>query len=81
MAADKSNFATAVELRDQLDAIIAKNPEALIMLSNDNGSGYLVIDGFNPDLDSDGDARFSVRDYETGKLHDVVETEESYYQN
>jgi hypothetical protein len=81
MAADRSKFVTATELRDQLDEIIAKNPEALLMLSNDNGSGYLVIDGFNSDLDSDGDARFSVRDYETGKLHDVVETEESYYQN
>jgi hypothetical protein len=81
MAVDRSKFVPAAELLFMLQSVVDQNPDALLMLSNDNGSGYLVIDGFNSDLDSDGDARFSVRDYETGKLHDVVETEESYYQN
>lgn len=81
MTVDKSRFVTAIEIREMLDRIIAKNPEALVMASTDNGSGYLVLDNASDELDSDGDARFSVRDYETGKLVSVVETEDLYYQN
>ena len=81
MAVDKSKFVSAVELRDMLDSVIEKNAEALIMMPTDNGSGYLVIDGIDAELDSDGDARFGVRDYETGKKVEVVETEDLYYQN
>jgi hypothetical protein len=81
MTIDKSKFVPAVEMLSQLEEIIAKNPNALIMMATDNGSGYLVLDGLFTDLDSDGDARFGVRDYETGKQVEVVETEDLYYQN
>jgi hypothetical protein len=78
---DKSKFANAADLLDQLQKIVDKNPEALVMMATDNGSGYLVLDELFDDLDSDGDARFGVRDYETGKKVEVVETEDLYYQN
>lgn len=78
---DKSKFATAADILDQLQKIVDKNPEALVMMATDNGSGYLVLDELFDDLDSDGDARFGVRDYETGKKVEVVETEDLYYQN
>jgi hypothetical protein len=81
MTVDKSKFATAADIRDMLDRVIEKNPEALVMMATDNGSGYLVLDELFDDLDSDGDARFGVRDYETGKKVEVVETEDLYYQN
>lgn len=81
MTVDKSKFAPASELLDQLTKIVEKNPEALVMMATDNGSGYLVLDTFFDDLDSDGDARFGVRDYETGKKVEVIETEDLYYQN
>ena len=81
MAADKSNFVTAVELRDMLDKVVSRNPEALVMISMDNGSGYLVLDRVYDELDSDGDARFDIRDYDTGKKVEVLETEDLYYQN
>jgi hypothetical protein len=58
MTIDKSKFVPAVEMLSQLEEIIAKNPNALIMMATDNGSGYLVLDGLFTDLDSDGDARF-----------------------
>lgn len=79
-AANKHHYATAIELRDMLDAIIEKNPEAMLMMSTDNGSGYLVIDDLNTELDSDGDARFTVRDWETGRKVEVIETEDLPYQ-
>lgn len=81
MAVDKSKFASAADLVATLEKIVAKNPEALVMMATDNGSGYLVLDELFDDLDSDGDARFGVRDYETGKQVEVVETEDLYYQN
>ena len=81
MAADRTNFVTAVALRDMLDKVIAKNPEALVMASTDTGFRYLVLDVLNDDLDSDGDARFELRSYETGKKVAVVETADLYYQN
>lgn len=81
MTVDKSKFGPAVELLSQLEEIVRKNPAALLMMASDNGSGYLVLDGFFSDLDSDGDARFGLRDYETGKQVEVVEMEDLYYQN
>lgn len=78
---DKSKFATAADLLSRLTEIVEKNPEALVMMATDNGSGYLVLDELFTDLDSDGDARFGVRDYETGKKVEVIETEDLYYQN
>lgn len=81
MTVDKSKFATAADLLSRLTEIVEKNPEALVMMATDNGSGYLVLDELFTDLDSDGDARFGVRDYETGKKVEVIETEDLYYQN
>lgn len=81
MTVDKSKFVTAADMLAQLEEIVKRNPEALVMMATDNGSGYLVLDGLFSDLDSDGDARFGVRDYETGKQVEVVETEDLYYQN
>lgn len=81
MTVDKSKFATAASLLEMLERVVAKNPEALVMMSTDNGSGYLVLDTLFDDLDSDGDARFGVRDYQTGKQVEVVETEDLYYQS
>lgn len=81
MAVDKSKFASAADLMATLEKIVAKNPSALVMMATDNGSGYLVLDELFTDLDSDGDARFGVRDYETGKKVEVIDTEDLYYQN
>lgn len=80
-AVDKSKFTTATDLMSQLERVVAQNPNALVMMATDNGSGYLVLDELFDDLDSDGDARFGVRDYETSKKVEVVETEDLYYQN
>lgn len=81
MTVDKSKFTPAAEILDQLQKIVDKNPEALVLMATDNGSGYLALDVLFDDLDSDGDARFGVRDYETGKQVEVVETEDLYYQS
>jgi hypothetical protein len=81
MTVDKSKFVPAYELLDMIQAVVNKNPEALILMPTDNGSGYLVIDSIEESLDSDGDARFGVRDYETGQQVEVVETEDLPYQS
>lgn len=81
MTVDNSKFTPAAELLDQLTKVVEKNPSALVMMAFDNGSGYLVLDTIFDDLDSDGDARFGLRVHDTGKLVEVVETEDLYYQN
>lgn len=60
-----SAFATAVELRDQLDRIIAQNPNAKIVADVD-GKDHAVLDRISVELDDDGDARFALRSYTTG---------------
>lgn len=73
MSVDKTPFATAAELLEQLTKIVEQNPNALVMASS--GRGYLVLDNLSDELDSDGDSRFGVRDYGTAELVSVVETE------
>lgn len=72
-----AKFRTAVELRDQLDLIISRNPDALLMADVD-GQDHVVIDGFIDELDSDGDARFTLRSYGEAKKARITEIEETY---
>jgi hypothetical protein len=76
-----ANFMTAVELRDQLDTIIAKNPNAKLVAEVDGQDDHVVIDGLNMELDSDGDAYFTLRSYGTGHKVSITEIEEDKYQN
>lgn len=75
--ANMANFVTAVELRNQLDLIIEKNPEAKLMADVD-GQDHVVIDGFNAELDSDGDAYFTLRSYGEAKKVRITDIEETY---
>jgi hypothetical protein len=75
-----ANFITATELRDQLDLIIEKNPEAKLM-ADVNGKDYVVIDGFNTELDLDGDAHFTLRSYRDASKVSITKIEEDAYQN
>lgn len=74
-----ANFITAVELRDQLDIIIAKNPEAKLMADVD-GKDYVVIDKFNVELDLDGDSHFILRSYRDASKVSITEVEQDSYQ-
>lgn len=78
--ANTENFVTAIELRDQLDLIIERNPEAKLMADVD-GKDYVVIDNLNIELDSDGDARFTLRSYRDAQKVSITEVEEDAYQN
>lgn len=73
------NFITAVELRDQLDRIIEKNPEAKLM-ADVNGKDYVVIDNLNVELDLDGDAHFTLRSYRDASKVSITEVEKDNYQ-
>lgn len=72
MTADETNFVTAVQMRDMLDKVIANNPEAR-MMAYANGSGFIALDVITDDLDPDGDVRFGLRSYDTGKKVKVME--------
>lgn len=71
------NFVTVVELRKQLDEIIALNPNAKLVADVD-GQDFVVAQSFNSFkgvLDADGDAHISFRSYSTGadaKLKELV---------
>jgi hypothetical protein len=60
------NFVPAIELRDQLDEIIARNSNAKILIDVGEDD-YAVLDGFSAELDNDGDARFTLRSYAGGE--------------
>lgn len=81
MAVDRTNFVTAVEMRDMLDKVIEKNPEALVMTLVGNLSEFVVLDALFDDLDADGDARFGLRSFATGKKVEIMEVSELDYQN
>lgn len=75
-----ANFITATELRDQLDLIISRNPEAKLM-ADVNGKDYVVIDGFNTELDRDGDSHFTLRSYRDASKVSITKIEQDAYQN
>lgn len=76
MPTEANKFATAVELREMLDRVIEKNPVALVMFSMDNGGGHLVLDSISDELNTIGDAHFSLRQYDTGNRVDVLKVED-----